>query len=253
MTIKELYDVLPTACKNIFNVLNSEVVDGAWTAAPAVLSSAELTALSNNIWTSSLRRDISINIENYAVLNSVDLENITEAQFKNILKMIFTVYKDKWLKLLENVYKQSYNPIWNYDGSNSTTRTYEYGKTNTETKDFSIEHARDSTDTETVTDNVTDSDVYGFNNSSPVGSAKSTNNGERETAYTGSDTDTHSGTDTYAESGVDTERITETKGGNQGTTTTQYMLSEELELRNKFMYFSIISKDIIRELTMNIY
>lgn len=252
MKIKDFYDKIPSTNKNIFSSINSNLLGNKWTTSGLVQTS-ELLPLNNNLWTSILDRDVSIQVLNYCTFLNIDIDNLTSGQFIALLSALFINYKDKWLKLFDNVFAQTYNPIWNYDGSDFTVRTYEYGKTSTDTKDFSIEHSRDSTDTTTVTDNITDRDIYSFDGSTPVGSSKDTNNGESETAYSGSDTDTHSGTDTVAESGVDTERISTTKGGNQGTTTTQHMLEEEISIREKFMYFDIVSKDIIEVLTMGIY
>lgn len=253
MKIKELYQAMPGDYKDILKQVNSYVIGNLWSTQPGDVSLAQRTALSNNIWASALDRDVSITIINYCDLNNIDINNLTVQQAQAIYVMIFMKYADKWRKLWTNIYLQEYNPIWNYDGSNSVVRTYEYGKKETETKDFSIEHEKDSSDTETVTNNITDNAVYGFNSSAPVGASKNTNNGTRETEYAGSDTDIHSGTDEFQQSGVDTERITETKGGNQGTTTTQYMLSEEERLRREFLYWDIVCKDIIQALSINIY
>jgi len=253
MKINELYNYIPTAYKDILKQINVNVINNLWTTKPGGVSEDQRSAISENIWVSILNRDVSITILNYCRLHNIDLENLTENETKQIYVMLFMHNADKWKRLWENIYLQEYNPIWNYDGSNTTTRTYEYGKTSTNTKDFTIEHAKDSSDTTTVTNSITDRDIYSFDGNSPVGSSKDTNNGESETVYSGSDTDTHSGTDTVADSGVDTERITETKGGNQGTTTTQYMELEELKLREEFNYFDILSKDIIEDLTMGIY
>lgn len=254
MKMNELYDNIPAASRNLFSLINQYVLGNLWTTgSPAPMSAQELTSLSNNLWALIWNRDESVNTSMWRTLYNVDVDNISAGNVQALVAMEFIAYKDKWTKLWNNIFKQSYNPIWNVDGEESTIRTYEYGKKNTETKDFTIEHGRDSTDTETVTDNITDNDVYGFNSSSPVGASKSTNNGERETVYSGADTDTHSGTDSFQESGVDTERITNTRGGNIGVTSTQNMLEQEMALREKFNYFAIITKDIIRELTMNVY
>lgn len=254
MKMSELYDKIPSPSRNLYSVINQYLLGNLWTiGSPAPVSASELTGLSNGMWAKTFDRDTSVTLDVAYTIYNIDIENITAAQVQSLMTMLFMPYKDKWIKLFNNVFKQSYNPIWNVDGEESTVRTYEYGKKNTETKDFTIEHGRDSTDTETVTDNITDNDVYGFNSSSPVGASKSTNNGERETVYSGADTDTHSGTDSFQESGVDTERITNTRGGNIGVTSTQNMLEQELALRKKFNYFAIVTKDIIRELTMNVY
>lgn len=252
MTIKELYDYLPSTNKNIFSTINANILGGVWTNSGLVTSS-DLNPINMNFWSSVLHKDVSVQVSNYFELAGVDIESMTSAQYNSFIAAMFTIYKDKWLKLFNNVFAQTYNPIWNVDGDESTVRTYEYGKKETNTKDFEIEHEHGTTDTETVTNNVTDNDVYGFNSSTPVGASKSTNNGSRTNVGSGSDTDVHSGTDDYQQSGVDTERITHTRGGNIGVTSTQNMLEQELALREKFNYFKIVTDDIIRVLTMNVY
>lgn len=254
MKMNELYDKIPSASRNLFSVINQYVLGNLWTTGnPAPMSANELTALSNNLWALIWNKDESVNTSMWRTLYNVDIDNIAAAQVQALLLMEFTAYKDKWTKLFTNIFKQTYNPIWNVDGEESTTRTYEYGKREVNTKDFEIEHEHGTTDTETVTNNVTDNDVYGFNSSQPVGASKSTNNGTRTNVGSGSDTDVHSGTDDYQQSGVDTERTTYTRGGNIGVTSTQNMLEQEFALREKFNYFAIVTKDIIRELTMNVY
>ena len=228
-------------------------MNSTWTNSGITNISAYLDGISQEIFFKNFDKDVSPVVESYLEIFNIDLATMTSAQNTLYIRFLFSKYFDKWQKLWANVFMQTYNPIWNVDGEESTTRTYEYGKKNTETKDFTIEHGRDSTDTETVTDNITDNDVYGFNSSSPVGASKSTNNGERETVYSGADTDTHSGTDSFQESGVDTERITNTRGGNIGVTSTQNMLNQEVDFRSVFNYFEIVGNDIIRELAVNVY
>lgn len=254
MKMSELYEKIPSSSRNLFSVINQYVLDSLWTTGtPAPMDAAELTALSNNLWTRTFNRDVSDTLSVAYTIYNIDIDNMTDSQVQSLMTMLFTVYKDKWTKLWNNIFLQTYNPIWNVDGEESTTRTYEYGKRETNTKDFEIEHEHGTTDTETVTNNITDNDVYGFNSSTPVGASKSTNNGSRTNVGSGSDTDVHSGTDDYQQSGVDTERITHTRQGNIGVTKSTELLDSELTLREKFNYFAIITKDIIREITMNVY
>lgn len=252
MTIKDFYDLLPSTSKNIMSQINSGLMNNVWTGTGGV-SAQDLAKYSQRIFVFNFTKELNPIVDDICIVNNFDLENLNTSAVNAIIQTLYLPYQDKWKKLWSNVYLQTYNPIWNVDGEESIIRTYEYGKKNTETKDFTIEHGRDSTDTETVTDNITDNDVYGFNSATPVGASKSTNNGERETVYSGADTDTHSGTDSFQESGVDTERITNTRGGNIGVTSTQNMLNQEVDFRSVFNYFEIVTNDIISELAVNIY
>lgn len=253
MTIFEFFSELSTSNQKILSGINANLMGSIWTSGQTGFQSI-LDGMSQDIYLYNADKDLNPIVEKWLTFNNItDISNISATNYALLIKFLFGKYQDKWIKLYNYVYAQTYNPIWNVEGEESTIHTFEHGKTTTETKDFTIEHGRDSTDTETVTDNITENDVYGFNSSSPAGASKSTNNGERTTEYTGSDTDTHSGTDTFVNSGVDTERTTYTRGGNIGVTSTQNMLEQEIELRRKFNYFEIVMKDVIRELAVNIY
>ena len=110
-----------------------------------------------------------------------------------------------------------------------------------------------STDTTTVISNITENSRNGFNSATPVNTDKSSNTGSTTVTGSGYDSDVDSGTDTYVDSGVDTERTTNIRGGNIGTTMTQTLLESERTFREKFNYFKVISEDIIHNLTYNIY
>jgi hypothetical protein len=244
MTIKEFYDALPSTNKNILSTINSDLLGNAWTNS-GVVSSAELTSMNLNIWASMLSKEISKLVENYFELANVDINNMTAVQYKTFVAVIFTIYKDKWLKLFNNIFLQEYNPIWNVDGTETETREFTHGKITTETKALTTE-----TDGENnVVNNITQNQRNGFNSSTPVDTEKSTNNGSSN----GNTTTAETGTDTFVNSGKDIESFTKTRGGNIGVTSTQNMLEQELELRRKFNYFEIVKTDIINELSLNIY
>lgn len=253
MTIKEYYDALSDTNKRILTSINTNIMNNVWTSSGITNISAYLDGISQEIFFYNFNKDVSPIVEAYLEMFNIELSNMTSAQNTLYIRFLFSKYFDKWMKLWTNVFRAEYNPLWNVEGSETTERWFDHGKTVTETKDFTIEHGRDSTDTETVTDNITDNDVYGFNSATPVGASKSTNNGERTTEYTGSDTDTHSGTDTFANSGRDHEKTEFTRGLNLGMMSTQNLMEQELRLREIFNYFEIVAKDVIRELAVNVY
>ena len=105
----------------------------------------------------------------------------------------------------------------------------------TETPD--ITHTK-TTQTETVTsitDDVTGTDVYGFNSSSPVPNNKVTRNG---TSTVSNDPDNN--VETNVESG--TRGLT--RHGNIGVTTSQQMLQSEIDLRNNYNFLDNIMDDV---------
>lgn len=243
MLVKELYAKLPEALKDVLiSKINSTLLAGLW---DETLTSADMISLTNDIYFSNMKKEISPVINTFFELKEIDVENITEQQFESFIRFLYLRYIDKWTKLFNYIFNQEYNPIWNVDGTETETREFTHGKITTETKALTTE-----TDGENnVVNNVTQNQRNGFNSSSPVDTDKSTNNGSSN----GNTTTDETGTDTFVNSGKDVEEFTKTRGGNIGVTSTQNMLEQELELRRKFNYFEIIKTDIINELSLNIY
>ena len=251
MKIKEFYKILPASLKNnLLSVINNTLLSGAW---DDVITTDEMTQYTMNIYLKMADKDLSNIIESYIEMLGIDIENITSNEFNNLIVFVLYSYKDKWLKLLENVYEQTYNPIWNVDGTESVTHTFEHGKTVTETKNLTHTMNKGSTDTTTVNSDITENSRNGFNSASAVPVGKSSHTGSSTVTGSGFDSDVDTGTDTYANTGTDTERETRTRGGNIGVTSTQNMLEQEIELRNKFNYFTMIAYDIINEFSLRIY
>ena len=155
---------------------------------------------------------------------------------------------------LYDLYIATYNPIWNYEGSETRTRE------------------RDMTDTKSGTDTVSNS---GTDVQSYKGSQKDSNSGNVQQAKTTFDSDTDydtvKTTDTTAtertftnrtdelEHGLTTETEydsgntvheeeteTMTRGGNMGTTSTQSMMLQEIEVAGKLNLINTILLDIVQ-------
>lgn len=124
----------------------------------------------------------------------------------------------KWPKLYETMFFD-YNPIWNYDGTN--------------TKTYSEHITTDNIGARNVTSTA---HVVPFDSDTESETGKDVNSSE-------SATDTHT-------SGVHTE--TETKGGNQGTTSTQSMIGQERDIVN-FNFLDAVLSDVIAEITIPKY
>lgn len=140
----------------------------------------------------------------------VDIMGLVEFAFKN------NAYK--WNKLWD-VTKLEYNPIWNYDGTTTTTEARGKRKT---TNNYG-EDVQNSEDKQAPFDSST----Y--------------RNGTKNTTTRDEHEDT-------SELDAFTDTITEVRGGNQGTTTTQQMMEEERKIAH-FKMWDIIMADIVDVLT----
>lgn len=140
----------------------------------------------------------------------------------SLVDVAFKIYNTKWSKLYETT-QLEYNPIWNYDGS--TTTIEERGQ-------------RHRTDTVGGSRAVSDERTAPFESSSV-----------RNVNQTETNVDEHE--DEHIEDAY-TDTITETRGGNQGTTTTQQMIKEEREIAD-FNIFNVIMTDIIDVITDPIF
>lgn len=149
------------------------------------------------------------------------LETISEdtEEILNILvEAAISSHAYKWSKLYDTTVLE-YNPIWNYDGE--TTITEVRGERHEE-------------------DTIGASKIVSDSRTAPTDSAIVRDVGQTET-NADEKTDIHTANE-Y------TDTITETKGGNQGTTTTQKMISEERDI-SIFNYIDIIYKDIINTIS----
>lgn len=124
-----------------------------------------------------------------------------------------------WNRLAE-LFDLDYNPIWNVDGK----------ETETETRDLKATGKVNSNAVSTET-------VAGFNNANFANNNQTKNNGSQDST------------------GTDTGTITrvKTRGGNIGVTTTQKMLSEELETRPKLNIYRYIIEDFKHRFCLLIY
>lgn len=201
----------------------------------------------------------------------------------------FPVWERMW-----NAIQTEYNPLENYDRTETTTETGTHSKeesitesghttaenTLTESGSYSKEdHDTDTTDKDSSSSGTTHSEsesntssdhfVYGFNDSSQVKQSSDTGTDTTETDGTTSATGTentefeHSGTEsgsnTGSHSGTESETRTGSRTGeessdnsltrnsrihgNIGVTTSQQMLTAELELDKKINMYDIITKD----------
>lgn len=192
---------------------------------------------------------------------------------------------NQWtLEHLINIIKAEYSPIENTDRYDEQTRTISreldrddtFNETQTLAKNSTDTLTRSGTDTlktdaETTVDasneaidSVSPYDSNNWSNSSKRtednGSTSTTDGTERRTLNTteqrslgGSDTQTHGGTNGRDESEDTTDHFTQHLHGNIGVTTNQEMISQELELLQKFHIYDWIAMQIEADLFIMLY
>ena len=132
---------------------------------------------------------------------------------------IIQKFTDKWNRIYNAFVTENYKPLENYNMKQKETPNV--------------------TRTKNVKSNlVTDNDVYGFNSSTPVPSSKTTNSGAK---LDNEETESETGT-------RDLER-----SGNIGVTTSQQMLTAEIDLRNGYNFYDGIMSDVDSILCLWVY
>lgn len=139
-------------------------------------------------------------------------------------------YMDAWAHLFYGLHVP-YNPTWNYDGKNviHTEGTME---------------GLSGSDTVTSHNGATSGDVT--EHSVPYDSTSEKETGKTTTSTAAVD---NSGSTTYGRKNDVDYTVTETKGGNQGTTSTQQLLSEEYELAMR-SFWDVVFTTLSKELTI---
>lgn len=153
--------------------------------------------------------------------NYATLECVTDDALEILDTLIpasMAMHAYKWEKLY-NITGLEYNPIWNYDGE--TVIETVYGAT---------EETQTNGETHVTTDDKT----------APFDSSTVRQTGETETTA-----DEHTITNASIEH---TDTVTETKGGNQGVTTTQQMIREERDIA-QFNYIAAVYRDLVNDFT----
>ena len=166
----------------------------------------------------------------YATLTCLD-DNV--GNLLDLVEVALLANAYKW-KTLFNTLDLEYNPIWNYDGTNTITEVRG-------ARDEShIKGARDSSNI------LGQSHVVSDNRQAPYDSSTVRDQSQNETTadaktdrYT---SETYTDRDTATQY---TDTITEVKHGNQGTTTTQQMIREERDIAN-MDYINTVYKDMIK-------
>jgi hypothetical protein len=191
---------------------------------------------------------------------AVTLYDDTDIQM--IFKQVAAENYKKYDKMIA-IYKATYNPLSNYDMTESSidTRTPELSSTSSSSNTASSESIVNQTKTVTETpDNYSETSTRSVNTDQADGlqlRTESQNVNEmsgsrtQTEAYSGdpnTTTTTGTATTTTTTTGTDTNQHYATRSGNIGVTTSQQMAMSELEIAAKMTIFDTIKKDIAAKL-----
>lgn len=149
-----------------------------------------------------------------------------------IRQSIGDLYGDKWFRLYHALVEVEYDPITNYDMTETSSDTHT--GTNTDVNTGS---------TNSTAHSETDADIYGFNSVTSSKSDKTTTDG----------TSSASSTDNATHNISETMTHTLTRSGNIGVTTNTQMLEQEVNVRNRYLFWDIVFSDIDKIFTLPIY
>lgn len=149
----------------------------------------------------------------------------------NVINVLLHKYANKWNRLYDAI-NIDYSPLENYD------------MIQTETPDITKEKTVSTNVTTETKDDVTETAINGFNSTNSVPQGKTTRNGSSTVSGNANDN-------------VETETETGTRGltrhGNIGVTTSQQMLSSEIDIRRNFNFFNEIMDDVDSIISLLVY
>lgn len=182
-------------------------------------------------------------------------EQISIIHKSQIAVIIYNRFIDNWVKRWE-VLQAEYDPIENYSMvENMNDDVTEHAKGATLTRTLNTEHTKTGTDTTTPDTEITaEGYIYGYDSgtSAPSDKSVSTTSGTNETEYDTTDADTGTITDVGSGKDTDTRNYELTRKGNIGVTTSQMMITAELDLRTYDFYRSVY-EDIDKIIALPIY
>lgn len=211
-----------------------------------------------------------------------ELYETTESDIKELTTLMFLGNYDKY-KHIYDLLLMSYNPLWNVDGTETTTRNLTDNKTSSNTGTNTLTHNTTDARTtgETVTHNTTDTTTYNTTDGKNSTDSRTTydsntfydtdktidsmtKTGTEATARTGTvgttgtDSTNHTGTETTqtSDSGTNAQTVAETirleRQGNIGVVSTVKLATEEFDFAEKYRKFiNIVCVDLVREITLS--
>lgn len=201
---------------------------------------------------------------------------LTSENMQTLATTIYKMFYDSWVKEY-NTLSLEYNPISNYDMTESETASGTTGNTRLNTGTQATAKTGTTTNTHTGTQGTTDSNqasgtttgsadrgLYGFNSSESVGDSTDSTSTTTGTTASGSSTRTDNLTDTQTDNTTDTrtdnlsetdsgthsDTRTLTRSGNIGVTTSQQMLQAEREVNLWNFFYTVLFPSVDKVLTI---
>ncbi len=191
---------------------------------------------------SAIPREVLVNL---ILAESADLEVLyPDPDTMNIVVKAWSMARLQSWERMEEALNAEYNPIHNYDRSESWTEEREGEDSKAGTNDRSTGSTTTGSSSATLTQNVA-----GYNSSTAtVPKASDSSSGQDSTTIAGTQDDE------WSEDGSHSETVTKsgTISGNIGVTTSQQMLESELELR-KMDLVNIIKQEFISYFCLGVY
>ena len=163
------------------------------------------------------------------------------ALFSNMLEREFA---NKWTKLYETTVLE-YNPIWNVDGTETTTTSAQHSKTTD--KDHPYTFKTNTSLGQRKTTNEKKEFPYDSDTGKPTETTTVTT-----PAVTDSRTDTNPEKVSDHETNTDQYTVTHERHGNIGVTMTQDLIKKEREV-SEFLLYEVVLPDVVNFLTTPIY
>lgn len=202
----------------------------------------------------------------YSAIDFADLDSIyTIPEIVKIAAMVYAKNAKKYAMLLQ-VYNVEYNPIDNVDAHEefTDTRTPDITRTSSSegTSSSEVKNNQQRTTTDTPNDYKTTTEIsknpYDNPGYTPETKQETTDSGSRTTTESFSgDADTSSatstGTSSSTETGTETIVHTSYRHGNIGVTSTQQLITQQIELAPKMDILSIVFADLIDAVCIQVW
>ena len=227
-------DVIPDITSGIFSALAN--LNVPWETDASIL---DLDYMGNISGQKTISPLVSRVLGDNTTLTS---ENITQ-----LANVIYALNGTRWTKLFATLLFD-YNPISNYDMTETERSTGTTEHTTTHTGTQTTENSNTVTGNGTVNNS---SGIYGFNSSTSSGDTDGTTTTSNSHSATGEDTRTDDLTD--EDNGTHTDSRTLTRSGNIGVTTSQQMIQSERDLWLWNYFYNIVFPDVDKVLTVSTY
>ena len=202
----------------------------------------------------------------YSAIDFADLDCIyTIPEIVKIAAMVYAKNAKKYAMLLQ-VYNVEYNPIDNVDAHEefTDTRTPDITRTSSSsgTSSSEVKNNQERTTTDTPNNNKTTTEIsknpYDNPGYTPETKQETTDSGSRTTteSFSGAadtSTATSTGSSSSTETGTETIVHTSYRHGNIGVTSTQQLITQQIELAPKMDILSIIFADLIDAVCIQVW